>query len=232
MVKTNRKGKMKSTGLAKRVKILEQKQAADDKNTEYKVAYYSVQQEMDDSWGNNSGMAPRISQGTGAENAASGSTGAIRIGNEVNLRHWSLEGYIALPKTSDGTLNYPLSQVPCRVLLVDNLTDDSALAITDVLQNPLSSVQSLISPYKNSANASKRYKVYADYKFTLNREKDKRINFKMPIPKSGRILHYANGAASSPSDFNMTLLFYAQTSASGSNQATFDYIVKSRFTDA
>jgi hypothetical protein len=232
MVKQNRKGKMKSNGLAKRVKILEQKQAADDKNTEFKVAYYSLQQTMDDSWASNSGMAPRITHGTGAENAASGTAGAIRIGNEVNLRHWSLEGYIALPKDVSGSVIEPNSQVPCRVLLVDNLTDDSALAITDVLQNPLSSVQSVLSPYKNSANASKRYKVYADYKFTLTREKDKRISFRMPLSKSGRILHYANGSASTPSDFNMTLLMYAQTSVTEDNQPTFDYIIKSRFTDA
>lgn len=224
--------KRTGSALVKRVKVLEQKQKADDKNTEYKVAYYALTQVMDDSWGANSGMAPRTIQGVDAETNMAGSSGAARIGNEINLRHWSLEGYIDLPKSVDGTPSHPLSQVPCRIILADNLTDDDALTVADVLQNPTSNAQSLISPYKNSANASKRYKIYADYKFTLTAEKDKRINFKMPIPKSGRVLHFANGSATSPSDFNMTLLFYAQTSVTGSNHPNFNYVVKCRFTDS
>lgn len=224
--------KRAGSALVKRVKVLEEKQKADDKNTEYKVSYYNLTQVMDDSWGRNSGMAPRTIAGVDAETNMTGTSGAARIGNEINLRHWSLEGYVDLPKSVDGTPTYPLSQVPCRIILADNLTDDSTLDITDILQNPLSSAQSLISPYKNSANASKRYKIYADYKFTLTGEKDKRIKFKMPVPRSGRVLHFADGSATTPSDFNMTVFFYAQSSVTGSNHPNFNYVVKCRFTDS
>lgn len=226
------KAKKNNSALIKRIASLEQRQAADDKNTEYKVSYYNLTQVMDDSWGTNSGMAPRTIAGVDAETNMAGTSGAARIGNEINLRHWSLEAYVDLPKSVDGTPTYPLSQVPCRVILADNLTDDSALGISDILANPTSTAQSLISPYKNSANASKRYKIYADYKFTLTGEKDKRIKFKMPLPKSGRVLHFANSSATTPSDFNMTLFFYAQTSVTGSNHPNFNYVVKCRFTDS
>lgn len=227
-----RNNRRSSNQLAKRLKVLEEKQKADDKDTEYKVSYYNLVQVMDDSWGSNSGMAPRTIAGVDAETNMAGTSGAARIGNEINLRHWSLEGYIDLPKSVDGTPTYPLSQVPCRIILADNLTDDSALSISDILQNPTSTAQSLISPYKNSANASKRYRIYADYKFTLTGEKDKRIKFKMPLPKSGRVLHFANTSATTPSDFNMSLFFYAQSSVTGSNHPNFNYVVKCRFTDS
>ena len=131
-----RNNRRSSNALAKRLSVLEQKQKADDKDTEYKVAYYNLTQVMDDSWGRNSGMAPRTIAGVDAETNMSGTSGSARIGNEINLRHWSLEGYIDLPKSADGTPTHPLSQVPCRIILADNLTDDSTLDITDILQNP------------------------------------------------------------------------------------------------
>lgn len=223
--------KRKSSGLAKRVRILETKQAADDKNTEYKVSYYTAQRVMDNSWSSDYTMAPRTAQGTGAETTMGG-VGGNRIGNEINLRHWNLEGYIALPKSTDGTPTFPLSQVPCRIIIADNLTDDTNLGAADVLQNPLSSAQSLISPYKNSVAGGKRYRILADYKFTLTAEKDKRVKFRLKLPKSGRVLHYANATDIHPSDFNVSVMTFANVSVAGSNHPTFDFSIKSRFTDA
>jgi len=221
----------KSSGLAKRVRILEHKQAADDKNTEYKVSYYTTQLTMDDSWSVQSQMAPRTAQGTEAQTSMSG-IGTNRVGNEINLRHWTLEGYVSLPKSTDGTPTFPLSQVPCRIIIADNLTDDTELGAADVLQNPLSSVQSLISPYKNKVTGGKRYRILGDYKFTLTAEKDKRIKFRLKLPKSGRVLHYDADVTIHPSDFNISVLTFANVSVSGSNHPKFDFSIKSRFTDA
>lgn len=223
--------KRKSSGLAKRVRILETKQKADDKNTEYKVSYFTDSKTLDDSWNQKFSMGPRTTQGVEAETDMIGS-GAVRIGNEINLRHWSLEGYVELPKSTDGTPTFPLSQVPCRIILADNLTDDTGLTAADVLQNPLSTAQSLISPYKNSVAGGKRYRIHADYKFTLTAEKDKRIKFKLKLPKSGRVIHYAGALDTHPSDFNLSLMFFANVSVSGSNHPKLTYVVKSRFTDA
>lgn len=223
--------KRRSNGLAKRVSILEHKQKADDKNTEYKVCYFNGTSAMNDTWASIQGLAPNTQQGTGAESNMAG-VGRLRIGNEINLRHWSMEAYIDLPKTTDGTPTFPLSQIPCRIILADNLTDDGLLVADDILQNPTSGPSSLVSPYKNSANASKRYRIYGDYKFTLTREKDKRIHFKMPLPKSGRVLHYQDAVSTTPSDFNMSVLFFANVAVAGTNFPNFNYTVKARFTDS
>lgn len=223
--------KRKSSGLAKRVRILETKQAADDKNTEYKVSYFAESRTLDDSWDKRSSLGPIADAGTEAETNMLG-VGNVRIGNEINLRHWSLEGYVELPKSTDGTPTFPLSQVPCRIIIADNLTDNTGLTAADVLQNPLSGAQSLISPYKNSVAGGKRYKIHADYKFTLTAEKDKRIRFRMKIPKSGRVIHYAGPTDEYPSDFNLSLMFFANVSVTGSNHPKFHYTCKSRFTDA
>jgi hypothetical protein len=221
----------KTSNLAKRVKVLEHKQKADDKNTEYKVAYYADSRPLDDSWASDYLMAPRTSQGVEGESSMTG-VGNTRIGNDINLRHWSLEAYIALPKSTDGTPTFPLSQVPCRIIIADNLTDDSQLGAADVLQNPLSGSQSLISPYKNAVAGGKRYRILGDYKFSLTAEKDKRIKFRMKLPKSGRVLHFPSNTSVHPSDFNISVMSFANVSTTGSNHPLFTYTIKSRFTDA
>ena len=96
----------------------------------------------------------------------------------------------------------------------------------------MSGPQSLISPYKNSVAGGKRYRIHADYKFTLTAEKDKRIRFKLKLPKSGRVIHYANATDVHPSDFNISMMFFANVSVAGSNHPKFNYVIKSRFTDA
>lgn len=226
-----RKFRRKSSGLAKRVSILETKQAADDKTTEYKVSYLTGFKTLDNSWDQRGNIGPRTQQGVEAETNMTGS-GLVRIGNEINLRHWSIEGYVSLPKSTDGTPTFPLSQVPCRIIIADNLTDNTDLNASDVLQNPLSTTQSLISPYKNSVAGGKRYRIHADYKFTLTGEKDKRIKFKLKLPKSGRVIHYPGPLDQYPSDFNISLMVFADVSVTGSNHPIFTYSCKSRFTDA
>lgn len=227
MPKRNRR---MSNALAKRVSILETKQKADDNNTEYKVSYYNAESELDDSWGSNYSMAPRCTQGVAGQTNMGG-VGAVRIGNEINLRYWSLEGYVSLPTSVDGTPTYPLSNVACRIIIADNLTDDTGLSAADVLQNAVTGPQSLISPLKNAVAGGKRYRVHADYKFSLNSHKDKRIKFRLKIPKAGRVLHY-DGNSANPSDFNLSLLTFCNVSASASNHPKFNYVIKSRFTDA
>jgi len=221
----------KNKNLAKRVRVLEQKQAADDKTVEYKVSYYTATQTLDNGWAANYDMAPRCLQGVGGESQMS-TNDPIRIGNQVNLRHWVLEGIVELSKTSDSVAMADTS-LPCRVIIADNLTDRTGLAATDVLQNVQSNSQSLVSPYKNSVSGGKRYKIYADYKFTLDTQSGaKRIKFRMPLPKSGRVCHFDKNNSANPSDFNLTLLSFANISPISSNRPVFTYTIKARFNDA
>lgn len=219
--------------LAKRVRTLEVKQDADDKEKEFKVTYYSASQLMDNTWLSNYGMTPRTSQGAGGETAIN-SADPIRLGNQINLRYLSLTGIVKSVTNSIGVLTNRGSCIPCRIIIVDNLTDNTGLDATDVLQNPTAAnPDALTSSYKNKVAGGKRYRVYADYKFTLSDFKPtKMINFKMPLPKSGRVLHYNGNLDTIPSDFNLSVLFFADTSVGGGNQPSFHFWVKSRFTDA
>ena len=221
----------RSSTLAKRVKVLEQKQKADDNNTEFKVVYYNVDSNMDNSWGSNSNMAPNTTHGTDAEGDVN-LTGNSRVGDQINLRHWTLEGVVQLPVTSDGVISNPNSSIPCRIILADNLTDNTALTAADVLKKTSSDLNTCISPYRNSAASGKKYRILMDKKIFLDSDKSvHHFKFKMKLPKSGRVLHY-DDASVAPSDFNITLLHFANVSTLSSNKPKFTYFIKARYTDA
>lgn len=222
-----------SSALAKRISVLETKQAADDKSTEYKVQYYDQSFSMSSSWTSASNFMFRTTQGVGAEGGVpSAGAGSIRIGNKINLRSNVVKMRCSMPRSGDGVLSLvnPYA-TQCRIIFVSNLTDNTSLAIGDVLNDTRYPV---ISPYKNSVAGGKRYKILADYKFTLTNDKpDKLLTYKMKLPKSGRVLNYASALDINPSDFNVTMLWLsADTSPVSPNQPDFRYISKSRFTDA
>lgn len=200
MVKKYRKG----SALAKRVKQLEIKQKADDKAQERKVQYYRSPHPLDSTWGANYGFALRTTQGTGGEGNTS--AGTTRIGNSINLRSMKFKFGLHLNKNTDGIPTAVDTATVCRILLVDNLTDDTGLTATDVLQDPTS--YPLISPYKNKVAGGKRYRILMDKMVKISgRSPDKFWNFSMPLPKSGRVVHYDGNLSQNPSDLNVSLLY-------------------------
>lgn len=202
MVKQYRK--KKSMALAKRVKQLEIKQKADDKAQERKVQYYRSPHPLDSTWGANYGFALRTTQGTGGEGNTA--AGEIRIGNSINLRSMRFKFGLHLNKNTDGIPTAVDTATCCRIILVDNLTDDTGLVATDVLQDPTS--YPLISPYKNKVAGGKRYRVLMDKMVKISgRAPDKFWNFSMPLPKSGRVVHYDGNLSQNPSDLNISLLY-------------------------
>lgn len=226
MVKTFRK---KSTrGLASRLKVLETKQKADDKSSERKVQYYQTPTFLNNIWSANNNFIIRTVKGLNA--SGNTSAGETRIGNTINLRSSVIRFRASFPKNTDGVLTESSNYgTMVRVLLVDNLTDSTALTATDILQVPS---YPLTSTYKNSIASGKRYKVLMDKKFAMTSEKpDVIFNYKMKLPKSGRVIHY-NANDQNPSDFNVSLIYYAtDISPLSPNQPILQYMVKSRFED-
>lgn len=222
----------KTSGLAKRVKILEVKQKADDKSTEYKSTYQAYQQFINTSASTVSNMGPRTLQGVQGEGAVNVSD-PVRIGNEINLRHYVVSGYVKLPTNSDGQLvGGSLPNVNCRMIFADNLTDTTPLTIGDVLQDNGTTARSLNSPYKNKISTGKRYKILADYKFNLDVVNGtKRFRFRMPLPKSGRVLHYDGNLNNDPSDLNISVIAFCDVAPLSANQPDMLWTVKTRFTD-
>lgn len=222
-----------SKSLAKRLKQLEQRQAADDKNTEYKVTYQAYQQFINTSPSTVSNMGPRTLQGTAGQGAVN-SADPVRVGNEINLRRYVVTGYIKLPTNSDGQqVGGNLSNVNCRMIFADNLTDTSPLTAAEVLQDTANTARTLNSPYKNAVANGKRYKILADYKFNLDvTHATKRFKFNMPLPKSGRILHYDGNLNDDPSDLNISVIALCDVAPLSANQPDMLWTVKTRFTDA
>lgn len=232
MVKTFKK-RRSSTALAKRVKVLETKQKADDKNTERKVQYYRSPHTLSNSWGANYGFALRTLQGTAGEgNTTAGET---RIGNSVNLRSMAFKFRLDLFRNVDGVVGQPNSATVCRVILADNLTDDTGLTASDVLQD---TNYAITSPYKNAVAGGKRYRILMDKKIKLqgSNRPDVVWDYKMPIPKSGRVVHYGISTPSSPlqnpSDMNISLIYYCTdiSPTSGNKPVLYMYNI-ARFED-
>jgi hypothetical protein len=58
------------------------------------------------------------------------------------------------------------------------------------------------------------------------------FKWKMPLPKSGRVLHYDADNDQSPSDFNVTMFWVCEdVGPLSGNQPTLEYYVKSSFED-
>lgn len=224
--------KKTSSNLAKRVRQLEHKQAADDKNVEYKATYISYQQFINSTQTPVSNMGPRTLQGTGGEGQGI-TPGNIRIGNEINLRHYVVTGYVTLPTNSDGQLiGGSQSNVNCRIIFADNLTNTDQLTLADVVQEAAPTRNALHSPYKNKVATGKRYKILADYKFNLSpTHATQRFKFSMKIPKSGRVLHYDGAVNDDPSDLNVSCIAFCDVSPLSANQPDMLWNVKTRFTD-
>ncbi|PAT00921.1 hypothetical protein CI105_09340 [Candidatus Izimaplasma bacterium ZiA1] len=207
---------------------MEIKSKAIDKATEQKVQYYTTTGPMDQTWSANNGFVLRLAPGVGGE--GTNVAGLSRIGQSVNLKSCTANLRINLNKTADGILQNLGNTVYCRILFVDNLSDNTALAAADVLQDPATPIN---STYKNSMSSSKKYKVYADYKFCLSDDKpQKLLNFKMKIPKTGRVVHYDIGSTN-PSDLNLSMIWVAEgINPVSFNKPVYNIFMKSRFEDA
>lgn len=220
----------KASNLAKRVKTLEIKQKADDKSTERKVQYYASTNMMNSVWSSNYDFILRTTQGTAGEGTTA--PGLTRIGNTINLRSSTINFHAKLIRDGNGQPLIPSQSTRCRVLLVDNLTGVESLAISDILED---SAYHYTSPYKSSVNRGERYRVLGDFKFNLNasNKADHQWKFKMPLPKSGRVIHYDEGTSVSlPSDFNVTMLWFCEDIGPlTAVQPQLQYYVKSSFED-
>jgi len=226
--KTMRKSRKGSSSLIKRVKTLEIKQKADDKATERKRQYQENIVSMNNVWQVATNFIINTQHGTAAQ--GTNTAGRIRLGDSLNLRSSTINFHCYLPRQSDGVPTFLDSSTRCRVLLVDNLDNIRGLGAADVLHN---TAYPLISPYNSQVASGKRYRVLADYKFNLNAQvkADHQFKFKMPLPKSGRVVHY-EGDAANPSDLNVSLIWFCKNiSPLSAGQPTMEYYVNTAFED-
>ncbi len=222
------KRKRGGSNLLKRVKTLEVKQKADDKATERKRQYQNNVVLMNSVWQVATNFIVNTQHGTAAQ--GQGSPGRIRIGDTINLRASTIKFHCYVPRNSDGTMLFVDQSTRCRVILVDNLDNIRGLGAADVLQN---TSWPMTSAYKSQVASGKRYRVLGDYKFNLNshNKADHQFTFKMPLPKSGRVVHY-EGDAANPSDLNVSLIWFCKDIGPLSGgQPAMQYYVNTAFED-
>jgi len=213
----------------KRVKRLEVQQKADEKRTERKVQFQDNIVSMNTTWQVVTNFIVNTSHGVAAQ--GTNTPGLNRLGDTINLRSSSVAVRCSFPRSSDGAATIPGSSTRCRVIFVDNLENIRGLGAADVLQNP---VFAFTSPYKASIANGKRYRILGDYKFNLNtnQKADHEFKFKMPISKSGRVVHY-DGNGANPSDLNVSMLWCCRDIGPLSpNQPDMFYYVKSSYEDS
>lgn len=226
--RTKAKSRKSSSTLVKRVKALEVKQKADDKATETKRQYQENIVSMNNVWQVATNFIINTQHGTAGQ--GTNTAGPIRIGDSVNLRSSTINFHCYLPRNSDGVPAFLDSSTRCRVIIVDNLDNIRGLGASDILHQP---AYPLISPYKNQVETGKRYRVLGDFKFNLNTQNkaDHQFKWKMPLPKSGRVVHY-EGNAANPSDLNVSLIWFCKNiSPLSAGQPTMEYYVNTAFED-
>lgn len=212
-----------SSALVSRVRKLEIQQKADEKAKERKVYLRNFIASMNSVWSASSRFVLNLTQNA---------TESGRVGNSVNLRALKMNFHIAFPRTTDGAPQVPNSTTRCRLILIHNLHGMETIGIADILEN---TTYKMTSFFKTDVPEGKRYKLLADYKFNLNANElnDKSIQFRMKLPKSGRVVSYPDDTATVPSDFNVTMFWVCEDLGSLSgNQPTMFYSLKSIYEDA
>jgi len=222
------KRKRGGSSLLKRVKTLEVKQKADDKATERKRQYQENIVFLNNVWQVATNFIVNTQHGTAAQ--GTNTPGRIRVGDTLNLRASTINFHAYLPRNSDGVPSFLDMSTRCRVILVDNLDNIRGLGAGDILQN---TGYPLVSPYKSQVDSGKRYRILGDFKFNLNstNKADHQFKWKMPLPKSGRVVHY-EGDAANPSDLNVSLIWFCKSiSPLSAGQPAMEYYVNTMFED-
>ncbi len=218
----------------KRLKKLEVKSKLQEKTTEFKQFYYHASVNLDSTWGSNSGMVPRLTAGVYDGGApASSTTAEARIGDSITMVQLMGNLQARLSTAGTGAQALALQTANCRIIICDNLQGDEGLDAADVLADSSTAAQSMVSFYRTNIDPAKKYKIHADYKFTLNEKTPvKRIKFRMKVPKTGRVLDFNGGAASAPSNFNLSMLYFSDIGPLEAEIPILDYNWKIKYIDA
>lgn len=214
------------SSIQKRLKKLEIAQKADENRTERKSLYKNDVNMVNTTWQSLQRfcMVP-LNQDVTTDG---------RIGNSVNLRSLNIKFHFNFPRGTDGvsTLGASNSSTRVRLILIHNYKGMQTFAIGDILKTP---TYKQTSYFQDEVAEGKRYKVLGDYKFNLNNadKSDHMIDFKMKLPKAGRVITYPSDGSTVPADFNITMFWTCEDiSPLSPNQPNMFYYLKSSYEDA
>jgi hypothetical protein len=164
-------------------------------------------------------IQPTMRQGVEDGSQTVGSSS--RIGNSITLMRTQLKFMFDVASTSETYNKF-------RLILVESTEGNNAIGAADVLESP---TQPMTSLYTTKTNTNKRYKIWLDKVFEVNRNAhgSKYIEFVKHYGKTGRVVDYS-GSPETPTNYNLNILCFSDSTVAP--HPSMEYCLRHSYKDA
>lgn len=144
-----------------------------------------------------------------------------RIGNSITLMRTQLKFMFDVASTSETYNKF-------RLIIVESTEGNQAIGLADVLQTP---TQPMTSQYTTKTNSNKRYKIWYDKVFEVNRNAhgSKAISIVKRYGKTGRVVDYS-GSPETPTNYNVNVLCISDSTVAP--HPSMEYTLRHSYKDA
>lgn len=145
-------------------------------------------------------IQPTMRQGVEDGSQTVGSS--ARIGNSITIMRTQFRFCFDVAATSETYNKF-------RLLIVESTEGNQQIAAVDCLETP---TQPMTSLYTTKTNTNKRYKIWYDKIFEVNRNAhgSKIIEFVKHYGKTGRVVDYS-GTVETPTNYNINILCFSDS---------------------
>jgi len=164
-------------------------------------------------------IQPTMRQGVEDGSQTVGSSS--RIGNSITLMRTGFKFMFDVASTSETYNKF-------RLIIVESTEGNNAISATDVLESP---TQPMTSLYTTKTNTNKRYKIWLDKVFEVNRNAhgSKYIEFVKHYGKTGRVVDYS-GSPETPTNYNLNILCFSDSTVAP--HPSMEYCLRHTYKDA
>jgi len=133
----------------------------------------------------------------GAEDGSQTVGSSSRIGNTITLMRTAIDFNFDIATTSEDYNKF-------RLIVVESTEGNQQITLADVLETP---GNPFVSLYTTKSNTNKRYKIWFDRTFEVNRGHNgsKRFHIVKKYGKTGRTVDYS-GSPETPTNYNLNIL--------------------------
>jgi len=164
-------------------------------------------------------IQPTMRQGVEDGSQTVGSSS--RIGNSITLMRTGFKFMFDVASTSETYNKF-------RLIIVESTEGNNAIGAADVLESP---TQPMTSLYTTKTNTNKRYKIWLDKVFEVNRNAhgSKPIEFVKHYGKTGRVVDYS-GSPETPTNYNLNILCFSDSTVAP--HPSMEYCLRHTYKDA
>lgn len=164
-------------------------------------------------------IQPTMRQGVEDGSQTVGSSS--RIGNSITLMRTAFKFMFDVAATSETYNKF-------RLIIVESTEGNQVIAPVDCLETP---TQPMTSLYTTKTNNNKRYKIWFDKIFEVNRNAhgSKAIEFVKHYGKTGRVVDYS-GTPETPTNYNLNILCFSDSTVAP--HPSMEYSLRHTYKDA